>query len=207
MDFWLYLGLEIVLGAHVDRPGSRWDEMFIPSELADVAAGLVVERGGRQEPLVIEDVVLHAATSPPPPPSPAAWWPRYLLASLGLLAAAWAACRWVAPRLGPWLARGWLVLVGLAGFALLFFWFGTDHAVAANNLNLQVINPLWLILGLQRGRERAGLWVVLFFSALSLLMPLLPPWQYTMDVLAAFLPLNLAAAWVLYRSSRNVPAA
>ncbi|NNK33251.1 MAG: hypothetical protein HKP02_09015, partial [Xanthomonadales bacterium] len=102
---------------------------------------------------------------------------------------------------------GWLILAGLAGFALLFFWFGTDHAVAANNLNLQIINPLWLVLGLQRGRERAGLWIVLFFSALSLLMPLLPPWQYTLDVLAAFLPLNLAAAWVLYRSSRNVPGA
>ena len=79
--------------------------------------------------------------------------------------------------------------------------------IAANNLNLQVINPLWLVLGLQRGRERAGFWIVLFFSALSLLMPLLPPWQYTLDVLAAFLPLNLAAAWVLYRSSRSVPGA
>ncbi|MBT8064625.1 MAG: DUF4105 domain-containing protein [Gammaproteobacteria bacterium] len=206
-DFWLYLGLEIVLGAHVDRPGSRWGEMFIPSELADVAAGFALERGGRQEPLVVEDVVLHAATSPLPPASPSAWWPRYLLASLALLAASWAVCRRLAPRLGPSLARGWLILAGLAGFALLFFWFGTDHAVAANNLNLQVINPLWLVLGLQRGRERAGLWIVLFFSALSLLMPLLPPWQYTLDVLAAFLPLNLAAAWVLYRSSRNAPGA
>ena len=34
-DFWLYLGLETVLGPLVDRPVSRWDEMFIPGLLAD----------------------------------------------------------------------------------------------------------------------------------------------------------------------------
>ncbi len=32
-DFWLYLGLESVLGIYVDRPISLWDEMFIPGVL------------------------------------------------------------------------------------------------------------------------------------------------------------------------------
>jgi hypothetical protein len=34
-------------------------------------------------------------------------------------------------------------------------------------------------------------------SALALVMPFLPPSQYTFDVLAAFLPLNLSAAWAV----------
>ena len=39
-DFWLYLGLEIVLGATIDREIDRWDELFIPSELAGALTGL-----------------------------------------------------------------------------------------------------------------------------------------------------------------------
>ncbi|HET6566239.1 MAG TPA: DUF4105 domain-containing protein, partial [Xanthomonadales bacterium] len=33
-DFWLYLGLELGLGQPVDEPISRWDEFFIPAQLA-----------------------------------------------------------------------------------------------------------------------------------------------------------------------------
>ena len=35
-DWWLYLGLETVLGWPVDRPVSRWDEMFLPQVLSEV---------------------------------------------------------------------------------------------------------------------------------------------------------------------------
>jgi len=80
---------------------------------------------------------------------------------------------------------------------LLFFWFGTDHAVARLNLNLLVFNPLWLWPAFSRNAGRYLLPVVVGCSLLALLLPLLPPHQYALDVLAAFLPLNLAAAGVL----------
>ncbi len=86
-----------------------------------------------------------------PAAAPRAWWPRYLLASLAALAAAWLLCRLVGPGLARVLARVWLLITGLAGLALLFFWFGTDHAVASMNLNLLVFNPLWLWPALRRG--------------------------------------------------------
>ena len=91
---------------------------------------------------------------------------------------------------------------GVAGLALLFFWFGTDHAVARLNLNVLVLNPLWLVF-VARGRAaRYALPVVSILAALAVAWTGLPPAQYTADVLAALLPLNIAAAWSVSRAAR-----
>lgn len=197
-DFWLYLGLEIGLGAPVDRTTDRWEEMFIPEILADNVAAMLIRSGSGSASLVLEDVILYASTLPPPPASPRAWWPRYLLASLVLVGAVVAGLRLLgrrrARRWGTLLSRAWFGLAGLAGLVLLFFWFGTDHAVASPNLNLLVFCPLWLWPALSRSAIGRTLPLVALLSALALVMPLLPPGQYSLDVLAAFLPLNLAAA-------------
>ncbi|MDX1380145.1 MAG: DUF4105 domain-containing protein [Xanthomonadales bacterium] len=203
-DFWLYLGLEIVLGAPVDRPIDRWEEMFIPAVLADALMEVeAAPGGGVTGPLVREDVTLYASTLQPPPPEPRAWWPRYLLASLGVVAAAWLLARSGPAWLGPLVARSWLGLGGVAGLAMLFFWFGTDHAVASLNLNLLVFSPLWLWPALFRSASGRTTLLVGGLSALALAMPFLPPWQYSFDVLAAFRPLNLAAAAAVDRQPRS----
>jgi hypothetical protein len=201
-DFWLYLGLEIVLGAPVDRPTNAWEEMFIPALLADAVAGMQVGSGGGAAPLASEDVVLFESSLAAPATAPRAWWPRYLLASLAVLAAVWLLCRLAGPGLARGLARSWLLVAGLAGLALLFLWFGTDHVVARQNMNLLVFNPLWLWPAVGRGTRRLTLPVIAGFSLLAIVLPALPPHQYTLDVLAAFLPLNLAAAVVLGGSPR-----
>jgi len=196
-DFWLYLGLEIVLGAPVDRPIDAWEEMFIPALLADAVADMEVTGGIARGPLVLEDVTLFESSLQTPAAEPRAWWPRYLLASLVLLALAWILSRLLGAGLARAMARGWLLVSGLAGLALLFFWLGTDHSVASLNLNLLVFNPLWLWPALRGTAHRGVFPVVAGFSLLALVMPLFPPHQYAWDVLAAFLPLNLAAAMVL----------
>ena len=201
-DFWLYLGLEIVLGAAVDKPISRWDEMFIPGRLAEFVATAEVDAVGGRTALVQESASLFESTLREPPPAPRTWWPRYLLASLGLVAALGLLSRLVGGGLARALGRAWLAAGGLAGLVLLFFWFGTDHAVARFNLSLLVFNPLWLWPAFGRNAGRYLLPVVVGCSALALLLPLLPPHQYVFDVLAAFLPLNLAAAALLSGSRR-----
>jgi hypothetical protein len=196
-DFWLYLGLEIALGAAVDQPISRWDEMFIPELLAESVAAMEVEAANGRIELVQEDAVLFESTLREPPATPRAWWPRYLLASLGLVAGLGLLAKLAGAGMARALARVWFGIAGLAGLVLLFLWLGTDHSVARFNLNLLVFNPLWLWPAVSRGAGRYLLPVVFGCSLLALLLPLLPPHQYTFDTSAAFLPLNLAAAAVL----------
>ncbi|MCW8873777.1 MAG: DUF4105 domain-containing protein [Xanthomonadales bacterium] len=202
-DFWLYLGLEIALGAPVDRPTNAWEEMFIPALLADAVGGMEVESGDGMVPLAPEDVVLFESSLATPAAAPRAWWPRYLLASLAVTAVIWLLCRLAGPGMARGLARTWFFVAGTAGLALLFLWFGTDHAVARQNVNLLVFNPLWLWPAVGRGTDRLALPLVAVFSLLAVVLPVLPPHQYTLDVLAAFLPLNLAAAVALRGAPRS----
>jgi hypothetical protein len=197
-DFWLYLGLEMVLGAPIDQPISMWDEFFIPAELAGAVSNMEYPTAAGLHQLVLEDVMLYQSSLEPPPVKPGTWWPRYLLLSLGVLAAAWLTCHLFSVLNPLLLVRSWLLLSGLAGAAMVFFWFFTDHTAARINLNLLVFNPLWWVL-LPWKRQKAAAWVLLLASALALIMILLPPYQYTLDVLAAFLPLNIASGLVLLR--------
>jgi hypothetical protein len=146
--------------------------------------------------LVIEDVMLYQSSLKPPPLVPGNWWPRYLLMSMGLLAIAWLASRLFKVLNPVLLVQGWLLLSGLAGMIMLFFWIFTDHAAAGQNLNLLVFNPLWWLVLYWKQHKAAGP-VLLLASMLALLMALLPPHQYTLDVLAAFLPLNIASGITL----------
>lgn len=202
-DFWLYLGLEAGLGSPVDRSISRWDETFIPSALADAIASFRYPGLDVNRPLVLEDVVLYESSFEPPPASPGVVWPRYLLASLGLLLACWLVCRAAPARVSRLLPRFWLVLSGLAGFILVYLWVGTDHSVTRLNLNLLVFCPGWILLPFLKGWEKTSFMIVSGLSALALVMTVLPPHQYTLDVLAAFLPLNLAAALALFRNPKS----
>jgi hypothetical protein len=205
-DFWIYLGLEIALGSLIDQPISRWDELFIPSELAESLAGLELDGVDGLQPLILEDVMLFQSTLVAPASKPANWWPRYLLMSLGLLAIAWLACRLLAGFSPMLLVQVWLLLSGLAGTVLLFFWFFTDHVAAAQNLNLLIFNPLWWLVLYGKSNRLAGPFMLLT-SLVALLMVLLPPHQYTLDVLAAFLSLNIACGMFLtFRNRRFLPA-
>jgi len=114
------------------------------------------------------------------------------------------ALAWLATRLvpAPLLARSWLVVAGVAGLGLLFLWFGTDHAAAAKNMNVLVFNPLFL-LGLFRGvGDRHLLQGTVLFSLAAWALGLGGS-QYNADVVAAFVPLNLAAAFVLQRRAES----
>jgi len=202
-DYWLYLGLELALGSPVDRPISRWDEFFVPGNLADglsqMAAGPETSGGA----LVLEDIMLYQSSRNGPPKTAAAWWPRYLLLAAVLLVLAAVLCRFVSWLKPLRVARAWLVIAGCAGIAMIYLWFFTDHDVARDNLNLALLNPVWLMCCVGRRFFRFTAFLLLGFCAFCVLMTQMPPHQYTADVLAAFLPLNLAAAGVLILSARK----
>ena len=94
-----------------------------------------------------------------------------------------------------------------ASYMLLAFT-STAHAfihVLGLNLNLLVLNPLWWFLVAWRRHKAAGIFLLLL-SLLAVIMLILPPEQYNLDVLAAFLPLNIVSGLVLFRSGGRAQA-
>ncbi len=204
-DFWLYLGLELGLGSPVDQPVSRWDEFFIPGALADGLTATSDGNGEQGGQLVLEDTMIYTSTRAGPPETVGLWWPRYMLFSAALLLSAYLLSRWVAWLSPVVLSRCWLVLSALAGGVLVYLWFFTDHAVTRANLNLLLFNPLWLLCLFGRRLFAMTAWLLLVLGSIAMVITVLPPGQYTADLLAACLPLNLAAAWVLLKNRK--PAA
>jgi len=194
MDWPYYLGLQAGLASPIDASISRWDETFIPGILADAVAEMAHPETG--ESLVMEDSLLHESSLAEPGEQAQSVWHRYFLMAGVLLVVAWALC-FVPGINARRLALSWWVIAGLLGGVLFFLWFFTDHWVSRSNLNLLLLNPLWLIFAIVPALRKPGAWLVVVSGLLAVFMQWLPPDQYTADIVALVLPLNLAAAIIL----------
>ncbi len=199
MTTWYYLGLEVLLGWPVDHPITLWQEMFIPQVLANVLESL--SKSGLAEPLIDADVLIFDAGAATAAASPQRTWPKYLaLAMVGLLLA------YLLGRM-PWLgwirlARAWAVFAALCGIILAMLWGLTDHRVVGPNTNLLLLNPCMLLL-LFRSARKFGLVVLMLSTVVAVLLAFVPEAQYSADVMASVLPLNLAVAWVFWRTLKE----
>jgi hypothetical protein len=197
-----HLGLEIGLGSKIDKPVTRWDEMFLPSELADAMADALFERDSIVQPLVLEDVILSGSELTPPDKVPAPVWFRYLAASLAILGLVMAMAWRLNSRLCSHAISLWLSVSGLIGVLLLYFWLFTDHDAASLNLNLLLFNPAWLLIAFGRLRYLRVSATILLLSSLAALLAFWPlQLQYTLSPIMVAVPLHVATALTLLRSS------
>ena len=101
---------------------------------------------------------------------------------------------------GPVMADGsalaWLMVSGSMGVLIAFLWWGTDHTAAGPNLNILLLNPLFLM-GLLPALRRPVAWLMFAGLGLAGLQGVFPGSQYNLDVLAFLTPLHLACAWRL----------
>lgn len=193
-----YLGLVTALGLPVDRPVSRWDEMFLPAVLADAVRDLEIEGVAGPVPLVSAEQTLVPGVVTPPPPVPGRTWPFF-----GLIGTALAVLGLLLARLGPvagveGAALAWLLITGTLGLGLVLIWAFTDHVMAYPNFNLLLLNPLW-VLGVVPALRRFTAVLVALGAGTAVLVASWPGGQYLADTLALLLPVNLAVAWRLWR--------
>ncbi|HWA73351.1 MAG TPA: DUF4105 domain-containing protein [Polyangiaceae bacterium] len=184
----LYFGLDLALGPLTDRPTTRWNDLFVPSELHAALAQSTRSEQGREVPLVrAERVFLTADRSPmrsePPFRSPAFGAVGVALGGvLALLGRAANKQRLARVVFGAITALLGLVL-GLLGSIFVVFWAFTKHWAAYRNENILVCPPWALALlvfgvGLALGRPRSRLRAhrLLTWSAASALLALLLSW-------------------------------
>jgi hypothetical protein len=208
-------GLLLGLGPFVDRPISRWEEMFLPLKVQEYLRNVtVLASDGREVPLVSAEHTLYLSTAAPErdaPPFRVHWYLLVGLILAGVMAAG--VQRAHAPRTAAVasavVAISWAIATGIAGAVLAGLWFLTDHTAAYWNENLFFYNPLALplvvllplvLFGVQRAAKPAAGFAaaVAGFTALGfVLQPLLP--QVNGDLVALATPPNLALAWLVLR--------
>lgn len=196
MQFWYYLGLEMGLGYPVDRPITRWDEMFIPMVVADELAAMSLETGGSLLPI---DTMLFMASSVEPAAVPASVWHRYLALGLAVVAIAWLSGKFMPSVWLEGLCLAWLMINASAGLVLAGLWLFTDHAVTRPNANLLLFNPL-MLLALAPMLRRLGAALLAGGTAVAWVLWLYPDHQYNLDVLVLAAPINLAVAAYFWRA-------
>ncbi len=225
-DIPIQAGIDIALGRPADAPLSAWESFFIPMRLRDAVRIFRVPReGGTTVPLVASERLIAPSEAvsrvvearTPPDHTRRNLVAGLLLATcvvvLGLLMRAhrWAA--WLVALFGA----GWSLLCGVLGLVLLLAWVATKHAFWAENENLLVLSPLALALvvllpaallagrAVRRARIVGVSIAVMGLCALGL--TLAPGGAVLRPVVALFLPMNVALAWVLLRASPRAVAA
>jgi len=193
-DLPVFLGLYVAMGNVIDRPITRWEEMFLPSKLA-----VGVKRAG----LVARETVLLDARRPPLRPSPPSWSLRALLAGIvaavGLVALGRVAARGFrgARALAGITLASLGLIFGILGCLFVFLWAFTNHEVAHHNENILPCTPLALGLAahgvrMARGVPRSALHartialVGFACSLLGLVLKLLPWFSQENGLVLAF---------------------
>ena len=134
---WGDLGIDLGLGADIDRAATPHEYTYQPEFLADALATATVKRAnGAPMPLVEETFLLNEAAprAPPAPPFPSPtlfFWAVFVVAA-GLTWLEWRRGR----RYGTWADVVLFTAVGLLGSLVVFLWFFTNHTAAAHNWNL-----------------------------------------------------------------------
>lgn len=198
-DYWYYLGLETGLGVPVDRGISAWQEMFLPAKVSEAVSNFNTARGPLSGPVKS----IYRSGNAPPAARPAQLWWRYLAAGLALMLFFALLGKISGPVVSEGSALGWLMVTGTAGGLLLYLWLGTDHAAAGPNVNLLLLNPLFL-LGLVPNFRQIIAWLMVVGLILAAAQWILPVHQFNLDLLAFLAPLHLASAWALSGRSKDV---
>ena len=198
---WSKLGIDILLGAKLDRKVTNREAMFLPDYLLKGFDSATIS--GRK--LVTPP---QAVLSMPSPLADGFVFPPLLcFALVFLLALVLSFSR----RKGLQKALGFFdfvlfFLLGLSGLLLLFMWFGTDHIVCRNNLNLAWALPTHLAAAVFAGRKAAAVRAYFRFTA-WLSAALLLAWFFLPQELnPALIPLVLTIllrSWQLSKSTHH----
>ncbi len=146
---WYQFGIDLALGSGIDYPLRGKEEMFVPLEMMDKAAGAHM-RDGRQ--LVAETRVLNEGI--PDATLGSTHWSATPIVSCSLfLLAVLAVCllQWRRRVIYRGIYSLWFSILGLVGCVIAFLVFISEHEATSPNLLILWLNPLQLIVA-------AGVW-------------------------------------------------
>lgn len=181
--YWSKLGIDILLGSKIDREVTSREAMFLPDFLmkgfdsatvsnqklvAEKATVLSVDKPAKEESILTRPIVITSL----------------LMIIVGVLQ--FSKRKWAVPVLQVF-DRVFFFLSGALGVLLLFMWFGTEHAVCAENYNLLWAIPFHLVLAFLPSKKRY--WVSRYFMVMA-------AWYFILFFAWALLPQDMNTAIV-----------
>lgn len=192
---WGSLGIDIALGAVIDRKAKPLEYQFLPAYVYQAAATAVIHREGGNEPLVQATTVLFENT-PTPTKENFLTSPLFILGIFGLLIVLLTYRDFKRKSRSRYVDMLLFFVTGLIGIFLLLLWFATDHTATANNYNLLWAFPISIFLIAAIAKKQVGPQLRRYVFLLLVLLALLTiHWITGVQVFAVgLLPLLVALA-------------
>ena len=192
---WGSMGIDIGLGAKIDRKARPIEYQFLPEYVYEGAANAVIHRNEKTVNLVKSTKVLFENTTTPPDNN-FLLSPLFILGLLGLLIIFITYRDYKRSTRSRFLDIFLFVFTGIIGVFLLLLWFATDHTATANNYNLLWAFPISLVFILAISKKNIALNIKRYVLLLILLLVLLTiHWITGVQVFAiALLPFLIALA-------------
>ncbi len=192
---WGSLGIDIALGAVIDRQAQPIEYQFLPEYVFQGAANAKVNRNGTSENLVKQTKVLFENK---PSDSKGNFFlsPLFVFGLLGILILFTTYKDYKNNSRSRFLDTTIFLFTGVIGVFLLLLWFATDHTATANNYNLLWAFPLSLLALFAISKKKINPKLKRYTSLLVLLLVLLTMhWITGVQVFAiGLLPLLVALA-------------
>ena len=205
---WGSLGIDVALGAVIDRKAQPLEYQFLPEYVAKAAETALVHRNGNTQDLVSHTRMLYKNT-PTPSKNNFLLSPFFVLGLIGLLILFITYRDYSRKMRSRYLDAAIFLVTGLIGLFLLLLWFATDHTATANNYNLLWAFPISLLLIVAIGRKVSSVILRRYVLLLIVLLALLAlHWLTGVQVFAiTLLPLLVALAvryvYLMYFIGKN----
>lgn len=165
---WGSLGMDVAIGAVVDKEATPWEHQFLPEYVYEAAKTATVNG----KPLVRESRVLFENT-PMDEKNNFFLSPIFVFGLIGLLILFVTYRDVKKGSRSRFLDATLFGVTGFIGIFLLLLWFATDHSTTANNYNLLWAFPISLFAMFQIAKRKPKLWVRRYVILLLLMLVLL----------------------------------
>ena len=196
---WERFGIDLLLGAPVDKVMSNEDAMFLPDYLRDGMTGATI---AGQKISGKPDQILPPA---PPLPEPGKA-PFFVMLAIPLLVIGGTAIPGIKP-LATLAGHLMLIITGLLGCLMVFMWLGTDHQSCRNNFNVLWALPTNLIIPFVKPAKRSRYALAaMALIVVALILHLTGIQELPLGVIWPLLLALMAFFGMIYRSATRPPS-
>lgn len=195
---WGSLGMDVAIGAVVDREATPWEYQFLPEYVQKAAATATITHLGESQPLVKNLQTIHRVQGERDRPG-FFMSPLFVFGILGLIIMYITYRDYKQKTRSRYLDGTIFFITGLIGVFLCLLWFATDHTSTANNYNLLWAFPLSLFFFTLISKREPKKWLGRYVFLLPLmLIVLVTHWVSGVQVYAIGLIPLLVALFIRY---------